>query len=311
MAFAQGSRSELALVAESTFGTTPATPTLTRIPFKTHSLALTKERLQGADIYADRMQRVDRHGNRTANGTIEVDLRRGDYDTLLESLFLSSFDSNDEIEIGTTMKFFSIEDRALDINQYRLFKGMTVNSATFNIAPNQMVQTTFDMLGKNMVQSGATAANTMAGPGVYEPFDTYNGALFEGGTSSSDASCSVSALQFTLNNGLALDYAVLCTGNESTAANISYGMATLEGTLTVYYEDDAFIDKFLDEVESELSITVDDTSGTNSYTFYMPRIKYNGANVPVANPQSRLIELPFVALRDASEGTLLRLTRTA
>ena len=81
--------------------------------------------------------------------------------------------------------------------------------------------------------------------------------------------------------------------------------------MTVYYEDAVLINKFLNETETELSITVDDPTGVNDYTFYMPRVKYNGATVPVANMQSRFIEIPFVALKDASAGYSLRLTRTA
>ena len=92
---------------------------------------------------------------------------------------------------------------------------------------------------------------------------------------------------------------------------MQYGLATVEGTMTVYYEDAALINKFLNETESSLSVTVDDPTGANGYTFYFPRIKYNGAATPLANPQSRFIELPFVALKDMSAGYSLRLTRTS
>jgi len=81
--------------------------------------------------------------------------------------------------------------------------------------------------------------------------------------------------------------------------------------MTVYYENAALINKFLNETETSLSVTVDDPTGANGYTFYMPRIKYNGASVPVSNMQSRFIELPFVALKSASAGYNLRLTRTS
>ena len=104
---------------------------------------------------------------------------------------------------------------------------------------------------------------------------------------------------------------ILCGDNADQAAQMQFGNATVEGTLTAYYEDAALINKFLNETESVLSVTVDDPTGTNGYTFYMPRIKYNGANVPVANMQSRLIELPFVALKDDTAGYSLRLTRTS
>ena len=77
MAFAQGSRSSLAYIAETAFGTTPASPTFAYLPFNTHSIDLSKDRVEGNEIQSDRMTRVDRHGNKQAGGSVEVDLRKG------------------------------------------------------------------------------------------------------------------------------------------------------------------------------------------------------------------------------------------
>jgi hypothetical protein len=256
------------------------------------------------------MQNVDRHGQRAVGGSIEVDLRRGDYDLLLESAFFNTYDTNQHLTIGTTPRFLRFEDAALDISQFRQFSGCLVNSATFNIAPNQTVQTTFDIVGRNMVQAQSTAGAPSA-PLGFEPFDSYNGLLLEGGIGTNDDLCIVSALTFSINNDVSPAHVILCEDNKDVAAQMQFGMATVEGTLTIYYEDEDLIDKFLDETETSLSVTVDDPTGSNGYTFYFPRIKYNGANVPVANPQSRLIEMPFVALQGTG-GTpfSLRMTRT-
>ena len=70
MAFAQGSRSSLAYITETAFGTTPSTPTLATLPINSHSLDLTKDRVEGNQINADRMPRVDRHGNVTQQKTL-------------------------------------------------------------------------------------------------------------------------------------------------------------------------------------------------------------------------------------------------
>lgn len=307
--FAQGSRSRLSIAAETSFGVLPGSPSFATLPYRSHSLNLTKERVQGQDILGDRMAFVDRHGNRSVGGSVEVDLRRGDYDLLLESAFFNTF-SGDNLTIGTTPQFFTLEDAALDVTQFRQFQGCLVNSASFNVAPSQMVQTTFDIVGKNMLQ----AASTLGAPadaGVYEPFDSFNGELLEGGIASGNDLCSVSQLQFSIANEAGPVHTILCGDNADQAAQMQFGNATVEGTLTAYYEDAALINKFLNETESVLSVTVDDPTGTNGYTFYMPRIKYNGANVPVANMQSRLIELPFVALKDDTAGYSLRLTRTS
>lgn len=302
MAFAQGSRSSLAYIAESTFGTTPATPTLANLPINSHSLDLTKDRVEGNEIQADRMPRVDRHGNRQAGGSIEVDLRKGDFDALFESAFLNTYSTN-VLKVGTTPKFFSMEDRAVDIGQYRLFKGMSVSTMSVSIAPNQMVTGTFEMVGKDMTQSSTSAtASPITASSANAPFDSYSGVISDGGS----GIAIVTSLEFSLTNSFAPTFVV----GSSTTPQLEFGRAVVEGTMTVYYENAALINKFLNETESSIEVTVDDPTGTSDYTFLFPRVKYNGASVPLANPQSRLITLPFVALYDSTENTNLKLTRS-
>lgn len=305
MPFAQGSRSALAFQAETTFGAAPAVPNMAYLPIKTHSLTLTKERLQGADITPDRMSRIDRHGNRSASGSIEVDLRRADYDAFLEAAFLNTFSTN-TLKIGTTPRFFHIEDRAEDIAQYRLFRGMTVSTATFSLAPNQMVQTTLEMVGRDMAQSGTPFDATATAYSANPPFDSYNGTLREGGTGVGNVIGSVSALTFSITNSFAPTFVV---GSDATP-QLEFGRAVVEGTMTVYYDDATLINKFLNETESVLQVSVAAPGGATPYTFLFPRIKYNGANVPLANEQSRLIEMPFVALYAAVENSNIVLTRS-
>lgn len=304
MAFAQGSRSSLAYIAETSFGTTPATPTFAYLPFNTHSIDLSKDRVEGNEIQSDRMTRVDRHGNKQAGGSVEVDLRKGDFDEFIESAFFSSF-STDVVKVGTTPKYFTIEDAAEDISQYRTFTGMAVSGMSVSIAPNQMVSTTFDMVGKDMAQSATTASTggTPTAASANQPFDSYSGTISDGGSAVSI----VTSIDFSIQNSLAPTFVV----GSDAAQSLEYGRAVVEGTMTVYYEDATLINKFLNETESSIEVTVDDPTGANSYTFLFPRVKYNGASVPVQNPQSRLITMPFVGLYDATEGTNLKLTRTS
>ena len=148
MAFAQGSRSSLSFITESTFGTTPA-GNFINLPFTTNSINLTKDRVEGNDIQADRMPRVDRHGNRQVGGDIVSDLRDSDFDVLLESAMLNTWSSN-VLKVGVTPKFFSLQDYAADIDLARRFTGCTVSTMGISLAPNQMVTTTFGVVGKDM-----------------------------------------------------------------------------------------------------------------------------------------------------------------
>ena len=304
MAFAQGSRSSLAYIAETAFGTTPASPTFAYLPFNTHSIDLSKDRVEGNEIQSDRMTRVDRHGNKQAGGSVEVDLRKGDFDEFIESAFFSSF-STDVVKVGTTPKYFTIEDAAEDISQYRTFTGMAVSGMSVSIAPNQMVSTTFDMVGKDMTQAATTASTggTPTAASSNQPFDSYSGTISDGGSAVSI----VTSIDFSIQNSLAPTFVV----GSDAAQSLEYGRAVVEGTMTVYYEDATLINKFLNETESTIEVSVDDPTGANSYTFLFPRVKYNGASVPVQNPQSRLITMPFVGLYDATEDTNIKLTRTS
>ena len=306
MAFSQGSRAGLSYVPEVTFGTTPAVPSLVQLPYTTQSLNLTKERVTGNDIQPDRMLRVDRHGNRSVAGDIVTDLRKGDYDLFLESAFFNTFSTN-VLKIGTTPKFFSIEDAATDIAQFRLFTGMSVSSLAVSIKPNQMVTGTFSMVGKDMTISGTSVDAVKTASSVNQPFDSYSGALTVGTAGGSlSAVAIVTGIDFTINNALAPTFVV---GSSSTP-QLEYGMATVEGTITAYFEDASLINRFINETATGLQVVVDDPTGSSDYTWLFPRIKINGADVPVDGPTSRIITMPFVALYDTTEATNISLTRS-
>ncbi|MDB3972876.1 phage tail tube protein [Gammaproteobacteria bacterium] len=299
--FAQGSRTSLSYIVESTFGTTPA-GNFTNLPFSTHSLNLTKERVQGNDLQSDRMPRVDRHGNKQAGGDIVVDLRDGDYDDFLESAMLGTFSTN-VLKVGTAPKYFSVEDYAADIDQAKLFTGCTVSSMGISLAPNQMVTTTFSMVGKGMTLS-ATQKTQDAASGA-APFDAYSGDLSIGNVGSLSASAIVTAVDFTVDNAFAPTFVV---GSDETPA-LQYGRATVEGTFSAYFEDAALVNRFLNETNSALQVSVNDPTGSNEYTFLFPYIKINSADTSVGGPESRMVECSFVALYDSTEATNLKITR--
>lgn len=305
MAFSNGSRSSLSYIVESTFGTTPAAPAaFINLPFSTHSLNLTKDRVAGNDIQSDRMPRVDRHGNRQVSGDIVVDLRDADYDAFLESAMLNTWSTN-VLKVGTTPKFFSIEDYAADIDQARLFAGMSVSTMAISLAPNQMVTTTFGMVGKNMT-IGQTQRTQTAASGA-APFDAYSGDIAIGNVASSSAVAIVTGLDFTLNNSFAPTFVI----GDDSAPSLEYGRAEVEGTMSVYFENDSLINRFLNETESEISVSVNDPTGVNAYTFLFPRVKINSADVGVDGPTSRIIKMSFVSLFDTTQATNLKITRPA
>jgi hypothetical protein len=158
--------------------------------------------------------------------------------TSLSQLCLNTWSTN-VLKVGTTPKFFSIEDYAADIDQARLFTGMAVSSMGISLAPNQMVTTTFGMVGKDMT-IGAVEKTQDAASGA-APFDSYSGDIAIGNVGSSTASGIVTGLDFTLTNSFAPTFVI----GDDSAPSLEYGRAEIEGTLTAYFEDAALINPLL------------------------------------------------------------------
>jgi hypothetical protein len=167
-----------------------------------------------------------------------------------------------------------------------------------------MVTTTFGMVGKDM--SIGTTEKTQDAASGNAPFDAYSGDLAIGNVGSSSAVAIVTGIDFTLNNSFAPTFVV----GDDSAPCLEVGRAEIEGTITAYFEDAALINRFLNETETELSVSVDDPTGSNTYTFLFPRVKINSADVGVDGPNSRILNMSFVALYDSTEETNLKITRS-
>lgn len=298
MPFAQGSRSGLSYMVETTFGTTP-TPVFIDIPISTHSISLTKQAIESTDIRSDRQITEFRHGNRQVGGNIDVEFRALDYDDFLESAFFGQITTS-VLKNGITPQYLVIEDRALDIAQYRLYNGVAVNTMSMSIKPNAMVTASFGIIGQKMTQSATSVDAVTTAASGNPPFDSFSGTINEGGS----PIAIVTGLDFQIDNSLQPTFVV----GSAVTPQLEYGRSKVTGTITAYYQDAVMLNKFLNETISTLQVAM--TDGANTYTFLFPRIKYSGADVPLQNEQSRLITLPFQALRDSTEACSIKLTKS-
>ena len=168
-----------------------------------------------------------------------------------------------------------------------------------------MVTTTFGMVGKGMTIGATEKTQDVASTNA--PFDAYSGDLQIGNNVAGLASSAIiTAIDFNVTNSFAPTFVV---GSDETPA-LEVGRAEVTGTFSAYFEDDALINRFLNETESAIQVSVNDPTAANAYTFLFPRVKINSADVGVDGPTSRIISLAFTSLYDTTTGTNLKITRT-
>lgn len=306
MPFAQGARTSISYVPEVTFGTTPASPQLVAFPYTSFDVNLTKDRIESAAIMPDRMARNDRHGNRSVSGSFAVEMCGDDFDPFLEGVMMNSYATN-VLKVGSSIKHFTFEDGALDINQYRIFTGVTVGSMNLSVRPNQIVTAEFGVVGKGMTLVGTSIDASKTAASGNQPFDSCTGTIGIANAGVAPAAVAyISGIDLSLDNSLSPTFVV---GNCETP-QLEYGMFTLTGTITAFFQDNALYNRFINETETAINFTLTDPGAAHSYTFLIPRAKINTANLPASAPTSRTLTMEFSAIYDTTTSTILQITRT-
>lgn len=307
MAQAMGAKVGISYVAESTPGTTPGTPTMLELRTTNKNINAAKAILQSEERQSHRQIQDLRHGFNSVEGSIGVELGYNLFDDWLEAALGGTFESNtagtpNDLLIGSTLKTFSVERRFPDISQFQVFRGVTVNNMTISIQPESIVTAQFDLVGMGFDALSASSLGSPTQAASTSPFDSFNGSLLEGGSSIGI----VTGLDFTLNNGRSVQPRV---GNKESIT-VFEGTAQITGTVTVYFEDASLFDKFVNETETSISVTLDTLDGSDSLTILIPRIKYTGATMDPGGEGPVILDLPFTALYDDTETSALKLTNS-
>ena len=209
---------------------------------------------------------------------------------------------------GTERRSFSFIRYFADIETadkpYHIFTGCEFNSLQLTISANSMITGTLSVVGQGLSTAedltglGTPTYNTVS---TTSPFDSFTGALEEGGT----VIAVVTEVSLTLQNGIEPKFVV---GSANTIYP-SLGRSNLTGQVTAYFEDSTLIDKFINETESSLTFRLPDAAG-NAQKYTIPRIKYTGGQPDVSGEGPVTLTMPFQALLDSTELTNLLIQRT-
>lgn len=304
MTIATGSRHDMAYIAETTFGTTPATPAFTPIRHTGTTLGLSKDAIESEELREDRQIAHFRHGNKSVSGDINFELSYDSFNDLIEAVACGTWTSDGDPEVllvGSTARSFTIERHHEDIGKYIRSTGCSFNTMSLSVAPNSMVTGSFGVIGKDLTTSAAAISGaTYSAETTTAPFDSFTGSITEGGS----AIAVVTALELNIDNGMESQYVI----GDATTLQPPLAKSTVTGSVTAYFEDTTLIDKFINETASSMQFTLTDAAG-NDYIFDLPNIKYNSGNPEVGGPGAITVTLDFIALYDSSTGSQLKITR--
>ncbi|WP_440055508.1 phage tail tube protein [Pseudoalteromonas sp. T1lg65] len=294
------------LVEETEYGVTPASAQFVEVPITGTTLGLTKNTSQSNTIRSDRQISDFRDGTQQIGGDIKAELQWQAIDMLLAAAVCGNWESN-KLKSGTQRRSFSILRHFTTLSAadkpYQLYRGIELNNINIQLGTEGVTTATFSAVGKSVealseLPAGASLTATPAAPAV----DTFNGQVMEGGENLAIAT----ELGFTLENGIEPRFVI----GSSETIRPSIGLSNLTGTLGVYFENHALLEKFFSGEKSNIGFSMADPEG-NEYIVTVPNLKYTGGQPDVEGTGAIIVSLPFQGLLSEAEGTNLIIERRA
>lgn len=304
MSQAQGSRVQLAIIPEVTYGVTPSTPQTQLIEFEKFDANYKTATLKDDSIRNDRQTSYARAGNKSAEGSLDVVLAPDNFDTLLEAALMGTWSSTGAatVGVGVVDRSFSFEQGFTDIAQYRVFTGMKVNTLKMDVTTDKLVTMSLGLFGSTTTAfSGTSIDSTPTAIPVRDKFYHEGGSFTEGGATIAY----LSDISFELNNNVTGNYALGSTGYR----NVTTGRVEVTGKCTALFESVALYNKFVSNADSTLGFSL--VAGAKTLAFAFPRVKYVSGDIKMSGFAGVMVELNWMALYDSTANTTMTITRSA
>ena len=205
---------------------------------------------------------------------------------------------------GIARKSLLVEKLFGDVNEYVYFPGCRIGEMSLSVEAQAIVNGTFSITGKEGIGSATSVLGSIVPAGVKDALNatTNVGNISEAGVPLATA---IRSIEMSVGNNLRAKPQI---GSKSPI-DVGYGFVDVTGTITVYFQDRALFDKFVNHEATSLSFRFTDSEG-NIMVFTMPRLYFSsgtptapGGNDDVVSPsKARLIfpEYIFSSLRAIS-----------
>jgi hypothetical protein len=305
MAFAPTSGSRFAYVAETVFGTTPATPTFLPIRLTGAGMRTNKSTAQSDEIRADRNVVDEFQLGQDAAGSYDFEFSYGSFDDFLAACLFSSW-SSDVLKNGVTPKSFTLEEtlRVGGVqNSFSRFTGTMVNSISLAMTARAKITGSIALMGqKEALASAIITGATYTAPNT-EPVLTASAHVMD--LTVGGSAIKLRSLSLEMTNNLRTRPVVGSLYSEEFGA----GRFGVTGTLEAYFDSNALYQEVLDHGGGAVSLTVGAATG-KKYTIDMPKIIFlNGERRVGGVDDDVMVSIPFRAVYDETLAATISFTR--
>lgn len=305
MTIAETSQTRLAIIAEATYGVTPATPAFRKLRYTGDSLKHNRGNITSNEIRPDRNVSDLIQVSGGAEGGINFELSYGAFDDVIEAALCGAW-ASDVLVNGAVKKSFTLEKTFEQgaTDTFIGYTGMVVNTMSLNIAAQEIVTGSFGFMGKggyvsNAIIASATYTDSADNDVMSAGLNFSNLAITGGG------SPNLTGLTLEINNNTRLQPVI----GSIDSVGVGLGRCVITGTATMYFENKDAYELFLAGTATDLTFTLGGASDLN-YIVTIPRLKFSDGDVPVGgNDQDVTLTLPFQALYDADLGGTIEIER--
>jgi hypothetical protein len=300
-------------VAESVFGTTPATPTLTEVRYTGESISNKISTVQSNEIRSDRNTTDLVRVSSDASGDIQFELSAKSFDDLLEGALASTFSAPvaglSEIKNGVELKSFTIQKHFQDLTApvFQNFTGMRVGGLNLDFKTGSILtgSMSFMGLGVNIGEAQIAGATVVDSEGIASELLNAVTDVIEIKENGVTSTMVIKSMTMALNNNLRAQDAI----GSLSHVGVALGKLDISGNIEVYFTDLTSYNRFVNGTGFSLSFKVQSSAG-DYFNFVLPNVKFESAEMNSGGlDQDLMLTTTWRALYDSTEASMITIER--
>lgn len=189
------------------------------------------------------------------------------------------------IRNGVTPISYSFEKQFADVSTFHEFTGMRIGTMSLDLASQAILTGSLTFTGKGQTTSSATVASATTAASTNDVMNASGNVarIWEGGNAVSGAVFQSLSLELTNNTR---DQPQI---GSDDLAGIGLGRCEVTGSLTAYFEDNTYVNKFTNNTASNIRFQVTDGDG-NSYIISVPKVRYTDSTVAAGGANADVLQ---------------------